>query len=143
MLSVSSSNAIPRHGELTTTCGAHDLGHLFPREQGHEVIGKFHRRGVIGVVRSVAEIASGLEFGGTADDPGAPEVDVACFLNIIELKVFDGDNGVWRGGIGEVSVSVYFSFILFVTREKGGGGGERRGEMHVWRCIDRVGEHLI
>lgn len=123
MLFVSSSNAIPRHGELTTTCGADDLGHLFPREQGHEVIGEFHRRGMIGIVRSVAEIASGLELGGTADDPGAAEVDVACFLDIVELEVFDGDNRVWRGGIGEVSVSVYFSFICLCNER---GAGEKR-----------------
>lgn len=96
MLNPPLTDFLPRHRELTATRRAHDFGRFLAREELHEAVGKLDSRRVAFVCGSVAQVAGWFEFDGAADHPGATEVDVACFADVVELEVVDGDDGVWK-----------------------------------------------
>lgn len=48
------------------------------------------------ILGSVAQVPGWLELDGTADRPGAAEVDVARFEDEGEIEVFDGDDRVLK-----------------------------------------------
>lgn len=86
---------LPTQRKLTTTRRTHHLGEINAGKQFRESIGVLHCRWMHGVVWSVAQVADGLEVGGTAHGPSAAKVDVACFANEVCIEVFDGDDGVY------------------------------------------------
>lgn len=96
MLNLPLTDFLPRHRELTATRRAHDFGHFLAGEEFHEAVGKLDSRRMAFVFGSLAQVAGWFEFDGAADHPGAAEVDVACFADIVELEVVDGDDGVWK-----------------------------------------------
>lgn len=96
MLNPPLTDFLPRHRELTATRCAHDFGHFGAGKELHEAVGKLDSRRVAFVFWSVTQVAGWFEFDGAADRPGTTEVDVACFADVVELEVIDGDDGVWK-----------------------------------------------
>lgn len=80
--------------KLTTTRRSDNLRDFGARKQLHKPIGILDRGGMSFVFWSLAEIASGLKFFGTADTPGAAQVHVTGRLDEVEVEMGDGDHGV-------------------------------------------------
>lgn len=90
---------LPRQGKLATAGRADHLGQLKAGQELHERIGESHGGRVAGVTGTIAKVARGLEFGGTADHPRAAQVDVARFTHVVGVQVSDGNGRVVEGVI--------------------------------------------
>lgn len=87
-------NLLLGQSKLTTTRRPDDLRDLGARKQLHIAIGILDGRGMSAVFWSLAEIASGLKFRGTAYTPCAAQIDVTGLLDEVEIEMGDGDHGV-------------------------------------------------
>jgi hypothetical protein len=74
-------NLLLGQSKLATTWRPDDLRDFGARKQLHKSIGILDRGGMSAVFWSLAEIASGLEFRGTAYTPCAAQVDVTGLLD--------------------------------------------------------------
>lgn len=71
------SDPLSRHGELATTRYGYYVRDIDAGEEIHEAVRKLHCSRMVGVLWSIAEVSSRLEFGGASDSPDAAEVGVA------------------------------------------------------------------
>jgi hypothetical protein len=96
MLNPPFMDLLPRYSELAATWRANDFGQFLAGEEFHETVWEFDSGGMALIFWPFTEVAGWFEFGRTSDEPGAAEVDVAGFADIVELEVVDGDDGVWK-----------------------------------------------
>lgn len=80
--------------KLATTRRPNNLRDLRARKQLHKPIRILDRGGVSLIVWSLAEIASGFEFPGTADAPSTAQIHITSLLDEVEVEMGDGDNRV-------------------------------------------------